>query len=182
METYAVASTVPAAGSTAERGLNQMKSEDFFQLLVTELQQQDPFEPAKTADMISQVSQIRSIELSHQLTETLQQLTNQQRTAGASELLGKFVEALAIGADGTPATLAGVVTAVRFAEDGTALLELDTGEVVRAADVTRVSSLEPTESATVADEDGAAAAAAQPDSPDDKSPAKWLDLKGTLQL
>lgn len=181
METYAVNATAPLTGSTAERGVSQMTSGDFFKLLVTELQQQDPLEPTKTADMISQVSQIRSIELSHQLTTTLEQLTRQQRTAGASELLGKLVEATALSPDGTLTTIAGVVTAVRFGADGVALLELDSGEVVRAAAVTRVTTLEAGVQAAAAsgsDDDGVAGS----DSQDAKPPAKGLQLAGALQL
>jgi flagellar hook assembly protein FlgD len=104
------------------------------------LQQQDPFEPAKTGDMIGQVSQIRSIELSSQLTSVLEQLNRQQRTLGASELLGKLVEAQVVQLDGSRIQVAGLVTAVRFGTDGVAVLELDSGQAVRAADVTRVTA------------------------------------------
>lgn len=134
-----------ATGARRERGISSMKSEDFFKLLVTELRQQDPFEPAKTADMIGQVSQIRSIELSTALTGSLEQLSQQQRTAGASELLGKYVTASVPGADGRPSEVSGVVTGVRFNPDGTAVLELDSGASVMAAHVTRVTTLEHSE-------------------------------------
>jgi flagellar basal-body rod modification protein FlgD len=134
----------PAAATNIrrDRGISSMKSEDFFKLLVTELRQQDPFEPAKTGDMIGQVSQIRSIELSTALTSSLEQLSQQQRTAGASELLGKYVTASVPGADGRPSEVSGVVTGVRFNPDGTAVLELDSGASVMAAHVTRVTTLE----------------------------------------
>lgn len=135
-------STAAATGVRRERGISSMKSEDFFKMLVTELRQQDPFEPAKTADMIGQVSQIRSIELSTALTGSLEQLSQQQRTAGASELLGKYVTASVPGADGRPSEVSGVVTGVRFNPDGTAVLELDSGASVMAAHVTRVTTLE----------------------------------------
>ncbi|MGD8454325.1 MAG: flagellar hook capping FlgD N-terminal domain-containing protein [Phycisphaerae bacterium] len=142
METQAVGSSTPTATTVATNSNDQLESEDFFQLLVTELQQQDPLEPTKTADMVNQVSQIRSIEVSQQLMSTLEQLTQQQRTSGTSDLLGKYVEADVADDDGNIITLAGIVTSVQFTSDGTALLELDTGDVVRAQDVTRVTSLE----------------------------------------
>ncbi len=56
MSTTAVTSATSAAQTVFDRGLSGLKSEDFFNILVTELKQQDPFEPAKTADMIGQVS------------------------------------------------------------------------------------------------------------------------------
>jgi flagellar hook assembly protein FlgD len=147
MESYAVAPTAAAVGSSTSSSFNRMRTEDFFQLLVTELQQQDPFEPTKTADMISQVSQLRSMEQASQLTSTLEQLAQQQRTAGASEFLGKFVEAVVAQSDGSTQEVEGVVTGVRFNSDGLAVLELDTGQVVSITDVTRVTTVEPQDSA-----------------------------------
>ncbi|MEW6199597.1 MAG: flagellar hook capping FlgD N-terminal domain-containing protein [Planctomycetota bacterium] len=144
MQTGTVGATRSAEVAGAGRDLNALRSEDFFKLLVTELQQQDPFEPAKTADMIGQVSQIRTIELSKQLTDTLSELSRQQRTAGASDLLGKFVVASVTASDGTVSEVQGIVTGVRFDPDGTAVLELDTGQAVRAADVTRITSAQET--------------------------------------
>src|SRR5438094_579914 len=85
-----------------DRGVGSLKSADFFKIMITELQQQDPMQPSKTSDMISQVTQIRSIELSGKLTDTLDQLAAQQRTAGTSELLGKYVSAQTNNADGQP--------------------------------------------------------------------------------
>jgi len=142
MQSYAVAPTAAAVSASTRSSFDQMRTEDFFRLLIAELQQQDPFEPTKTADMISQVSQIRSIEQTDQLTTTLQLITQQQRTAGASELLGKYVEAVVVQSDGSAQEIGGVVTGVRFNPDGTAILELDTGQAVLAADVTRVSTVE----------------------------------------
>jgi len=138
MQTYAIGSTATVSSGTSPT-FGRLKTEDFFRLLVTELEHQDPLAPTKTADMINQVAQIRTIEQSAQLVRTLEELTCQQRTAGVSQLLGKMVEAVVVGADGNPTTVRGIVTAVRFGPDGIALLELDTGQVVRATDVTRIA-------------------------------------------
>jgi flagellar basal-body rod modification protein FlgD len=143
MDSLAVGSVSPGAVQPSG-GLQTLRSEDFFKMLITELQQQDPLQPAKTQDMIGQVSQIRSIELSKQLTDTLDVLSRQQRTSGASELLGKFVSAEYADPSGQSTTIAGVVTGVRFAGDGSAVLELDTGQTIRAADVALVSNGIPT--------------------------------------
>ena len=140
METTAVGTTLTTPRNAAARGLGSLKSEDFFKILVTEMRQQDPFEPTKTADMISQVSQIRGIELSGQLTDTLSNMTQSQRTAGASDLIGRYVTAAVPNADGTLADVGGVVTGVRFNPDGAAILELDSGTAVLASQVTRVTA------------------------------------------
>ena len=128
--------------------MNSLQSEDFFKILVTELQQQDPLQPSKTSDLIGQVSQIRSIELSKNLTDALTQVTRNQRVAGASELIGKYVTATVEGTDGTTQEVSGVVTSVRFDADGSAVLELDTGQSVPADSVTRITSAENAASST----------------------------------
>lgn len=148
METGAVGSgtsTAPTTHTRTDRGLGSLKSEDFFRLLVTELQQQDPLEPTKTADMIGQVSQLRSIEISGRLTEALDSISRNQRTTGTGELLGKYVFATTEGADGTNQIVSGVVAGVSFNETGDALLELDTGQTVSASNVQRVTTLQQAE-------------------------------------
>jgi len=176
-------SLLPA--TRAERGLGGLKSEDFFRLLVTELRQQDPFEPTKTADMLSQVSDIRNIELSGRLSEALDQLARQQRLGGLSELIGKSVSAIVLAADGTEQLVEGVVTGVRFDPDGTAILELDNGAAVRAQDVQRVSTVAAAEPQLASagptsderQEDGTEAAKRRA-----KDRRGWLALDGALRL
>jgi len=189
METSAVGTTTVEARTQTSRGLSDLRSEDFFEILVTELQQQDPFEPAETSDMIGQVSEIRSIELSQQLGDALTQLTSQQHTAAASELLGKFVVASVQADEGTEQDISGIVTGVRFDADGSAVLELDTGQTVRAESVTYVTSAENAESLSSSGDDENAdgnEAAKQTATAKDAAKAKdndggllsWLSLDG----
>ena len=152
MEVAAIGSSTLAP---SQRGLTSMKSEDFFRILISELRNQDPFEPTDTSDMVSQVSEIRSIEQSARLTETLDQLAGQQRMNGASELIGKYVQAVQTAGDGSQTVHEGVVTSVYFTSDGTAVLELDTGEMIRAADVVRVTTLDEIEKLAAENDDGA---------------------------
>ena len=137
----ATGTAVGTAQSAQERGLSTLKSEDFFKILITEMQSQDPFEPSDTQDIINQVSQIRTIEQSAKLTDTLDTLTQQQRMGGTTELIGKYVQAIAGDSQGNAAIVEGVVTGVVFTGDGVAVLELDNGAAVPAADVVRVASL-----------------------------------------
>lgn len=195
MSTTAVTAATTTAQTATDRSLSSMNSEDFFKILVTELKQQDPFEPAKTADMIGQVSQIRSIELSQNLTDALTQITSQQRTAGASDLLGKYVTATVTDTDGNEQDIAGVVTGVRFDSDGSAVLELDTGQSVPATAVTRITSAQAGQQATTATTDAAAstttadtAATTTADKTTDTAKEQstslfpWLSLDGAVHL
>ena len=193
MSTTAVTAATTTTQTGTDRSLSSMKSEDFFKILVSELKQQDPLEPTKTADMIGEISQIRSIELSKNLTDALSQITSQQRTAGASELLGKFVTASLTNTDGSTQDVSGVVTGVRFDSNGTAVLELDTGQSVPATAVTRITSAQAAQAAAASTTTNTAAAStASTTTAADKTAdtAKqqsgglfpWLSLDGAIHL
>lgn len=162
MEISATGATLARPAGEA-RGLNELKSEDFFKILVTEMQNQDPFEPAKTADMISQVSQIRTIEQSAALNDTLELLAQQQKIGGTTELIGKFVQAVSTASDGSQTLHEGVVTGVSFASNGRAVLELDNGDAVPATDVVRIVPLSELAQASTDAEPGDSADADEAD-------------------
>jgi flagellar basal-body rod modification protein FlgD len=142
METSAIGVATP---TTQQRGVSDLASEDFFKILVAEMQNQDPLAPSDSSDLISQVAQIRTIEQSDLLTNTLGLLTEQQRMGGATGLIGKFVQAIVPASDGTETLCEGVVTSVYFNSDGSAVLELDTGQAIAASDVLRVTTLDEVE-------------------------------------
>lgn len=143
MSVNAVSSSTPVQ---QDRGLSSLKSEDFFKILVTELQNQDPFKPSDSSQMIASVSQIRTIEQSDQLTRTLAQLAQTQRVGGSNELIGKYVQAVAVDGSGNELLFEGVVTSVYYNSQGQAILELDTGDVVEAGYLVRVTTPEQIES------------------------------------
>jgi hypothetical protein len=66
-------------------------------------------------------------------------------------MLGKHIEAEVAGPDGEPLYVSGIVTGVRFSSDGVAMLELDSGQAVRALDVVRVTPLDAAQRAPVED-------------------------------
>lgn len=143
--TSAAAASAPSAARRT--GMAGLRSEDFFRILVTELQSQDPLAPSDTGEMIAQVSQIRSIEQANALNETLEKLAEHKPLGESSALIGKFITARLTDANGNPSQLTGLVTGVRFEADGTVMLELDNGQSVRLADVVAVSSVDPEEAA-----------------------------------
>jgi flagellar basal-body rod modification protein FlgD len=158
MQTAAIGGTT-ATGQRDNDAFGAMRSEDFFELLVSELQNQDPFNPNETSDMINQVSQIRSIELSSNLTSALDKMTAQQRNTGSAELIGKYVQGVLPDADGSPVPIGGVVTGVNYGGDGTVVLELDTGQQMPLSIVEHVTT--PEQAGVVQDAAEAAANAAR---------------------
>ena len=127
----------PGAGVQASSSFGDLASKDFLQLLITQLTNQDPFEPTGNEELLQQISSIRDIELSTTLTESLKVLTGQQRFASASTLLGQYVTSLP---DENGVVEAGIVTGVRFDSDGRPILQLSSGTEIA---LDRVSMVEP---------------------------------------
>jgi flagellar basal-body rod modification protein FlgD len=134
------------AHPAAQRGLGELASGDFFKLIITDLLNQDPLEPMDNDKLLQQLASIREMEMNQQFTASLQLLTDQQRSAAATSLIGKVVEGGA-GPDGRP--LRGVVTGVHFDPAGAALLRLGSALSVPLTAVTEVSSVEELRSSVV---------------------------------
>jgi len=118
--------TAGAGGVAGASGpsMSELTSQDFLQLLVTQLTAQDPFEPMGNEELLRQISSIRDIELSTNLTESLQGLAGQQNFSSVSGMIGKHVTT---HADAGGNTASGVVTGVRFGASGDAVLMLANG-------------------------------------------------------
>ena len=83
-----------SSGGLTGNDLSDVDLDEFLGLLITELQNQDPLNPMDNAQMLTQISQIREIGSTNQLTETLSTLAIGQELTMASNLIGKTVTAL----------------------------------------------------------------------------------------
>jgi flagellar basal-body rod modification protein FlgD len=81
--------------TTRGGGFSAIDTDQFMKLLIAELQNQDPLEPMKNSDMVQQMSQIRNIGATDQLTRTLSNLRESQELVTASGLIGQKVQGLA---------------------------------------------------------------------------------------
>lgn len=124
------------SGNTAN-AMGTMKSEDFLNVMITQLQNQDPLEPMDNEQLLSQLSQIYSLESNMRLTETLDKLSGNQQMSSASTLIGKVVS----GLNESDSTAIGRVASVSI-EDGEILLELDTGDRMNINQIQRVVPVE----------------------------------------
>jgi flagellar basal-body rod modification protein FlgD len=70
-----------------------MGKDDFMQLLVAQLKNQDPMKPMDDKEFITQLAQFSSLEASQKLTEQMEELTGSQMITQAATLLGKNVSA-----------------------------------------------------------------------------------------
>ena len=111
--------------TSAVTGVNRMadlSSEEFIQILITELQNQDPFNPSDTNAMLEQISSIRNIESQMDLQTRLEDLVSQNQMSAAGGLIGKYVE----GLNASNNNVSGVVTSIKLSGDEI-ILELDSG-------------------------------------------------------
>lgn len=84
------------ANSVNGNGLNDVDMDTFLNLMITELQNQDPLNPTDNAALLEQIGQLRSISSNDRLVSTLTSFGNTQELTTASSLIGKKVTGLDI--------------------------------------------------------------------------------------
>ncbi|MGE0757323.1 MAG: flagellar hook assembly protein FlgD [Pirellulaceae bacterium] len=100
-------------GQTLSGGLGDVEAEKFLELLLAELQNQDPLNPMDNAQMLQQISQIREITATSQLTETLSAVLLGQNVTTASGLIGRQIS----GLDDDAKNVEGIVDRVTIEKD-----------------------------------------------------------------
>ncbi len=123
------------SGTQVKSDKYALKTEDFIKMMITQLQNQDPMEPAKNEELLAQMSQISQLESSTQLQSTLKTLVQQNSLSSAGSMIGKLVK----GKDAQGADMEGIVNSVKV-EKGELFLELDSGSKMSLSDVTNVSA------------------------------------------
>ena len=139
MDVSAIQPTTPASSVSQNDGFDKLKGEDFLELLIAQLVNQDPLEPTSNQELLQQIATIRDIEQSTALTDSLENLTDQQRFGAAAALVGQFVTGR-VDAGGGAEPVSGTVTAVRFDADGQVTLMLDSGRELHLTDLETVTS------------------------------------------
>ena len=121
------------ADGTVSSANKDVTQNQFLQLLVTEMRNQDPTQPTDETQTLSQLAQFSSLEQMTNLNQTMTQgNTYNQITQGAS-LIGKTVTT---SGSSTTAGISGVVSAVTI-NSGKTYLEVG-GQSVDASTVTQI--------------------------------------------
>ena len=127
---------VPSTGSsTSSSGLNasttaalnslgSVNISQFLQMMLAEMQNQDPLNPMSNTDLMNQIGDMQQISASNQLTNTLQAMQVGQALSNATALIGATVT----GTDATGAAASGVVSQVSIS-NGTPSLQVGTQSV-----------------------------------------------------
>ena len=111
-----------------------MKPADFIQMMITQLQNQDPLQPTSNEDLLNQMSQIGQLQSSTDLQSSLQTMTLQNNLSSAGNLIGKMV----VGQDDKGNPLQGLVNSVKVVS-GQVSLELDNGQELSMSNVTGIT-------------------------------------------
>jgi flagellar basal-body rod modification protein FlgD len=131
-----------SSGATATNPYN-LTPENFIQLMVTQLQNQDPTQPTSNQDLLAQMSEIGQLESSTQLQSTMSSVTLQTQVGSASSLIGKSVT----GVDTNNNAIKGVVNSVSVA-GGNVSLNLDSGSSLALSGLSTITTTSTTGTTT----------------------------------
>lgn len=134
----ALAGTTQNAPGTS--AVSQLGSDEFLDIVLQEIQNQDPLDPNDTSQMLQQLSTIRSIQSDSDMIDQLGELVGQNELASASGLIGKLVSGLNNDND----RVAGLVESVTQGSDGVSL-QLDDGTRVPMSRLDAILAGEPRE-------------------------------------
>lgn len=117
---------IGVAGTSSVSRRAAIQQEDFLQVLLTQLQFQDPLEPMDNNEFISQFAELTNLEQTQQLNDRLETLLTMQNGEQAIDLIGRSVEV----ATGT-GTVVGEVSAVVFQQGSPEMtIRTQTGEFI----------------------------------------------------
>jgi len=91
---------------------------DYLNLLVTQLQNQDPLEPMDSNDMSSQLAQFSELQQLEEMNSSFGEMLESAQRSYAGSLIGKDVSFSATAADGSVESLSGEVEEVLVEEGG----------------------------------------------------------------
>lgn len=135
MAVTGVSSGVSPGTTGKSSGMNSMTASDFLNLMITQLQQQDPMNPSDSNQLLTQMSQISQLQSNTTMAENLKSLTLQQSIGAGGNLIGKTIK----GLDEQGEAVMGIVTSVRV-ENRKVYLEMDSGKTLPMENLTAVAS------------------------------------------
>ena len=114
-----------ATGATSTSPTDTVNYNTFLQLLIAEMQNQDPTSPMDTSQYMSQFAQFSTVEQAVQTNSKLDSLLSSSALSQADGLIGRTVSYT----DGTGASVSGTVSSVSINSNG-AVATLDNGALV----------------------------------------------------
>jgi flagellar basal-body rod modification protein FlgD len=116
--------TTQPVSTQSTQGTGKMGQEQFLNLLITQLKNQDPMDPMKDTEFVSQLASFSSLDKMGTLTQTMQ-------SASAVGMIGKQVT--------TTKNVQGVVASMSI-NNGTVYINTDKGDQIAYSDVQQVTN------------------------------------------
>jgi flagellar basal-body rod modification protein FlgD len=110
----------------------------FLELMVKQLQNQDPMDPADSGQFMTQMAQFSSLEQQINLNDQFESFLGFQALTQASSMIGKDVQAISFADDGTSSIVQGKVDEVILL-NGNPILKLSSGDEVSIQAVVKVT-------------------------------------------
>jgi flagellar basal-body rod modification protein FlgD len=126
-------SLASAASSASAPTLNQSQ---FFQLLLAQMQNQDPLQPMDSSDFVTQLSQFSQLQTAQQLNTTMANFVAMQGMSQGAALIGKPVSY----DPGTGVLTKGTVDSVAIDNAGNVTLQVG-GQSVALSQIRSISSV-----------------------------------------
>lgn len=135
--TTAASAAATTAGSSSA-GKSLLDPQAFLQLLVAQLQYQDPSNPVDTSSFMNQTAMLSQVQTMNTMGSTLAALVSAQQTQAATSLIGKTVSYV----DGTGATATGTVNGATLGSTGASVRIATTSgtTTVALADIREVTA------------------------------------------
>lgn len=111
MSVDGVTANAPASTTTAQSATSSdtlLNEQTFMQLLVTQLQNQDPLNPTDPTEFVTQLAQLSSVEATSNVANQMQSLVASQQATQAMQMVGQQVTYTASNGS----TMTGTVQAV----------------------------------------------------------------------
>ncbi len=114
--------TNPRSQQLVEKGKREgsyMEMDDFLQLLTAQISNQDPLEPMKDTEFISQMANIASLEQMQQFSKGFENFADSHKDMVTQAYLGRQVSV-----ENENGLVSGIVDAVNKAEDGNVTVQV----------------------------------------------------------
>ena len=116
-------------------GNNNLGKDAFFKILITQLKNQDPLNPMKDRQFISQMAEFSSLEKNEKIYSLLEDKLSSNQVIDNSNLIGKEITADVEGVE-----MSGIVNAVKSSDDKV-LAVLDSGSEIDINKITQVKDV-----------------------------------------
>lgn len=119
-------SSSSATGSSkkAPTGFAALTSQDFMKMLLAELKNQDPTQPMSNAELLTQISQMQSLQSNVELNSTLTGFASDQQISSGASFLGKMVT----GTDSKKNPVSGIADSVS-SQNGTVTIGVGSSSI-----------------------------------------------------